>query len=343
MKHLALFFCLCCVFSSAQAQTVRSNTLLPLLQVPRRTAAQTQQVLQLFLTSKDSNTIFSAGASLVRIPPSSGQEVKLINALLKENNALRKIFAAIILTAMGSHYEELLPLLEQGISSQDPALRAYAASAYTILNPHSTHYLPYVVNLYIYDADFAQRALNLAASTEKDAFTFLKQASASKDPQIRGAAAQWLGDLHTHAAAKQLLKMAKHETVAENTTTLAVALAKNHLWTLTDVVKGLKNAPKSHISATYALALGFMTGYAVEAIKQALSNPHTNIRINAARAAAYMAGVLNSPQASSYTQDKDFDSSLLKGLIPLLSHLAATDKTVKPYAAHALQQIAKLK
>ena len=42
------------------------NKALPLLQKKNRTAAQTQQVLTLLRTSTDPNTVFAAGASLVK-------------------------------------------------------------------------------------------------------------------------------------------------------------------------------------------------------------------------------------------------------------------------------------
>ena len=47
---------------------------LPLLQKNTRTSAETQQVLQLFRSAKDPDTVFAAGASLVRIPPAPAQE-----------------------------------------------------------------------------------------------------------------------------------------------------------------------------------------------------------------------------------------------------------------------------
>ena len=86
-----------------------------------------------------------------------------------------------------------------------------------------------------------------------------------------------------------------------------------------------------------------MTGNAVDVIKQGLSSENTNIRINSARAAAYMAGVLASRDAALYTNDKSFDVLLLKGLIPQLSAMVKRDSSsVKVYADSALKQISKL-
>ena len=96
-------------------------------------------------------------------------------------------------------------------------------------------------------------------------------------------------------------------------------------------------------SATYALALGFMTGNAAETIRQGLQSTHKNERINSARAAAYMAGVLSNPDAFNYTSDRAFDTGLLKSMIPQLKVLAKTgDDSVKIYAENALRQIEKL-
>ncbi len=345
MKKTTLLFLFLFFFGlTLHAQQNNLSPYLPLFQANYRTAAQTQQVLQLFYSSTDPNTVFSAGASLVRIPPSQNQQAKLLNLVMKGNTSLKTIFAAIILTAMGNVYEELTPLLEQAVSSPDHALRAYAASAYTLLNPQNKQYAPYIINLYIYDPAFAQRAMNMLADTEQDTFKYLKEASVSTDGYVRAAAATWLGDLQTQQAAKQLLKMAKREVVNQVSTSLAVALAKNRTWTQADVVKELKTPPTNPQATTYALALGFMTGYAVDSIKQSLLSTKENTRANAARAAAYMAGVLSSPQAAIYTQDKAFDIELLKSLLPLLNTMSHQDSlTVKPYAEHAVQQIRHLK
>jgi HEAT repeat protein len=125
--------------------------------------------------------------------------------------------------------------------------------------------------------------------------------------------------------------------------TLATALAKQAN-ILPSLITGLKTNYQTAQSATYALALGFMPGFAVEPLKQALQDKNTNVRINAARATAYMAGVLISPDASRYSTDKTFDTQLIKTLIPLLSAMARNETAqAKPYAENALKQIAKLK
>lgn len=336
---LAGLFCLNTVAFAQQSL----SSFLPLLQAPIRTAGQNQQVLTLFASSKDPNTVFAAGASLVRIPPSSAQEAKLLNIIIKDDNMLKKVFSAVILTAMGSIHPETSSLLQDAIASQDHAVRAYAASAYTILNPQDKNYKEEIINLYIYDPAFAQRAMNLLADDEKETLKYLKDASKSEDGQVRAAAAEWLGDLQSPNAAKQLLKMAKSEQDQQAISAIASALAKNKQWTLQDTVKGLKTRYTQPQAATYALALGFMAGSALEQIKQGLSDENLNIRINSARAAAYMAGVLASPSANQYTLDKPFDIMLLKGLIPQLNAMAKRDNaSAQAYAESALKQIAKL-
>ena len=161
--HFVPFFILTLCFSLPAAAQTNLSAVLPLLQAPTRTAAQNQQVLALFASSKDTNVVFAAGASLVRIPPSAAQEAKLLNIIIKDNDVLKKVFSAVILTAMGSMHEELSSLLQDAISSQDHAVRSYAAGAYTILNPQITDYSAEIINLYIYDPAFAQRAMNLIA------------------------------------------------------------------------------------------------------------------------------------------------------------------------------------
>ena len=63
------------------AQTTLQQAL-PLLQQNTRSAEQTQQVLQLFRSSKDPDTVFAAGASLVKIPPAKPLEPALFNLIL---------------------------------------------------------------------------------------------------------------------------------------------------------------------------------------------------------------------------------------------------------------------
>ncbi len=331
-----------CVLFAKPTQTLQSA--LPLLQAPQRNAAENQQVLQLFLTAKQPDLVFSAGASLVRIPPARGQEAKLLNVLMRNSDELKKVFAAVILIAMGTQHTELSELLQEATQSADPALRAYAATAYTILNPDTNSYVQDIIQLYIYDPAFAQRAMNLLCNNEKQILSYLKSASANEDANIRAAAAAWLGDLQDKKAAKQLLSRAKKETNTEVISTLATALAKNQQYTLTDLLKGLKTKYTAPQANTYALALGFVTGNAINPIKQNLLDKNINLRINSARTAAYMAGVLASPQANRYTTDKTFDSQLLKGLIPMLSAMAKSDEAAaRPYASNALKQISKLK
>lgn len=324
------------------AQTTLQQAL-PLLQQNTRSAEQTQQVLQLFRSSKDPDTVFAAGASLVKIPPAKTLEPALFNLILKSDDPLKQAFSAVIVTAMGSSHEELIPILQETLNGKNDVLRSYAAGAYGIITPADKSYVQDVVLLYIYDPAFAVRAMNLLADDSKALFKYLKQASASTDPQTRAAAASWLGTLHSEDAAKQLLKMAKSEENTNVQAQLATALAANAANTHQPLVKGLRQNYKTAAANTYALALGFMTGNAVEPIRQALASSNQNERINAARAAAYMAGVLSNPDAFHFTSDRTFDIGLLKSLIPQLKVLAQTENdTVKVYAENALRQIEKL-
>ena len=192
-----------CAAMTVSAQTQLKKAL-PLLQKNNRSAAENQQVLNLFRTAKDPDTIFASGASLVKTPPSKIQEPALFNLILKGDDPLKQTFAAIIVTAMGSAHEELLPVLEGALESKDALLRAYAAGAYGIVNPEDKTHVQEVVLLYIYDPSFAVRSMNLLAEEPKHLFKYLKQASTSANEQTRAAAASWLGTLHSEDAAKQL-------------------------------------------------------------------------------------------------------------------------------------------
>ncbi len=342
-KRLFLLICSAVLLGQVAHAADSFSSVLPLLQAPTRTAVQNQAVLNLFNSAKDANTIFASGASLVRIPPAKAQEAKLLNIIIKSDNMLKKVFAAVILTAMGTEHTELSTLLQDGTFSEDRALRSYAAAAYTILNPQTDLYKEEIVNLYIYDPAFALRAMNLISDNEKQTLKYLKEASKSDIAQVRAAAASWLGDLQNENASKQLLKMAKSELDPQAINAIAISLAKNKQWTLNDCAKSLKTRYTAQPASTFALALGFMTGNALDSIKQGLVSTDINTRINSARAAAYMAAVLASPEAKQYTLDKDFDITLLKSLIPVLSAMFKRDEsTVKVYADNALKQISKL-
>lgn len=324
------------------AQTALENAL-PFLQKNRRSAAENQQVFSLFRSSKDPNTVFAAGASLVKNPPSKALEPALFNLVLRPADPLKQTFAAVILTAMGNPHEELSPLLQEAVTGKDPALRAYAAGAYTLIHPQDKTYADETVRLYIFDPAFAQRAMNQAADDAKELLKTLKTAAANQDPQVRSAAAAWLGALHTQDAAKQLLKMAKTETDEQVSVQIATGLAKNRALTQDAVAKELRRKYQTPQAATYALALGFMTGNAVETLRQGLLSKTQNVRINSARAAAYMAGVLSNPDAFAYSSDRTFDTGLLKSLIPALGVMAKTGSDdEKLYAENALRQIEKL-
>jgi HEAT repeat protein len=262
---------------------------------------------------------------------------------MREDDGLKAALSAVILTSMGSVYEELTPILTDALQSQDPVLRSYVAAAYGLINPQDTTHVFDVVRLYIFDNAFAQRALNLMTPTDKEQLSLLKKASTTSDPQLRAAAIAWLGSLHTPQALDQLLKRAKKETDSSVQTQLATALAANPDLALADTLKGLNISYKKPASATYALALGFMTGNSVSALKDILLSGKENQRINALRACAYMAGVLSNPDAFSYSSDRVFDTHLLKGLIPQISALANNGSdNDKIYAQNALTQIEKL-
>ena len=338
---LLVVFSLCNLLYAAASPTLQQA--LPLLQKKTRTEAENQYVLQLFRTAKDPDISFAAGASLVRIPPTKTQEPALFNLVLRQQDVLKQTFAAVILTAMGATYEELTPILEQALQGKDPILRAYAAAAYTLLNTQDTSYATDIVRLYIFDPAFASRALNAASPNPQSLFKHLKAASSSADEQVRGAAASWLGTLHTAQAAKQLLAMAKKENSAQVQASIATGLAAQREHCFSTVTAGLRKKYTSPYANTCALALGFMTGNAVDALRQNLLSTNTNARINASRAAAYMANVLANPDAFAYSSDRTFDIHLLKGLIAPLKTLSnAGTETEKVYAEHALRQIEKL-
>lgn len=327
---------------SASAATPLEKAL-PLLQKNHRTAAENQQVLTVFRTAKDPDTVFAAGASLVKTSPAQAQEPALFNLVLRPDDPLKQMFASVILISMGQVHEEFAPILQESLTGKDPALRAYAAGGYAFINPQDTSHAAEIVRLYIFDPVFAQRAMNQTAQDAKQQTKFLKTASTDKDAQLRAAAAAWLGTLHTQEAAKQLLKMAKTEKDAQVTVQIATGLAKNREATMASAIKELRRNYNTPQAATYALALGFMTGNAVDALRQGLADKNENVRINSARAAAYMASVLSNPDAFTYSSDRTFDISLLKSLIPALTLRAKTgSEAEKTHAENALSQIEKL-
>ncbi|MBR4592220.1 MAG: HEAT repeat domain-containing protein [Elusimicrobiaceae bacterium] len=325
-----------------QAKTSLQEVL-PLLQKNNRSQTENYQVLQLFRTSNQPDIVFSAGASLVKTLPAKNQLPALYSLLMRTDNPLKQIFSAVIITAMGDSSAELRPPLQQALAGQEPLLRAYAAGAYALLEPQNTSYTEDLVRLYIFDADFAQRAMNKLLGPKQSPFKYLKAASSSTDEQTRAAAASWLGKLHTPQTAKQLLAMAKADNPSTVQAAVAAGLAAQREQTLPDVLKGLRKNHQSSYANTCALALGFMTGNAVESLRQNLIGKNIQARINAARAAAYMANVLANPDAFAYSSDRSFDIHLLKGLIAPLSALANQgSETEKIYAANALRQIEKL-
>ena len=306
-------------------------------------AQSAQQTLNNFRSAQDPQTTFAAAALLVKNPPEKIYEPALLNQIISAADPLKMAFSAIILTSMGSVYEELIPLLQDTLQTADPVLRAYGAGAYGLVNPADKTHTQDVVRLYIFDPAFAKRAMNMLTADAKEQFTILKKAATGKDAQVRGAAAAWLGALHTPEALALLTKRAQKETEATVQTQLALALAANPDVTLAQAAQGLTFNYKKPAATTYALALAFMTGNSINALKNALLSTDTNQHINALRSVAYMAEVLSNPDAFAYTSDRVFDTHLLKGLIAQITALAKNgSKDEQTYAQNALSQIEKL-
>ncbi len=319
------------------------SQVLPLLQKRIRTTEETQRVLQVFRSASNPDVIFAAGASLVKLPPTRTQEPVLWNMVLRSEDALKQTFAAVILTAMGSGHQELMPVLHAGMAGQDPVLRAYAAAAAALIEPQTSLSRDEIVRLYIFDAPFAERALNQLAPTAPALLTMIKKSAGSADTQVRAAAAAWLTKHPSSQAAQQLLKMAKKEKEPEVQATIASGLALQREYTQETLQKGLLRNHTSPYATTCALAFGFMTGNGVTVLRQHMTHKNVHARINAARAAAYMSGVLSNPDAFAYSSDRVFDIHLLKGLIPSLTAMEqAGTSAEKTYAANALRQIEKL-
>lgn len=343
MKKLTVFlgmFAFSATFAAAQDSLTQ---VLPLLQAPTRTAQETQQVVHLFRTTQDPEAVFAAGASLVRIAPDKVYEPALFNEIISAQNPLKSAFSAIILTSMGAGYEEFSPLLLDALHSDQPILRAYAAGAYALLRPADKAYTADVVRLYIFDPALAQRAANALTADTPALLALLKKQATSEDPQLRAAVAAWLGTLHTPQALALLDKRAKKETDSSVQTQLAMSLASWPEQALPLAIKGLSLPYTKPAATTYDLALGFMTGHSISALKTAILSTRPNERINALRAAAYMAGVLANPDGFAYSTDRTFDIHLLKGLLPQITALANNGSAEeKKYAQNTLEQIEKL-
>lgn len=306
-------------------------------------APSSEQLLARLRASQDPAVIFPAAVSLVKNPPARTYEPALLNLIIQNTHPLKTVFAAVIVTSMGSIYEELGPLLRDAAQNQDPLVRAYGAGAYALINPQDKTHVNDIVRLFLLDESLAQRTMNILANTDKEQLTFLKKAAAQPDGQVRAGAIAWLGTLHTQKAAQVLLNRAKKETDIEVQSLLAMALAKQADFTLPELAKNLSTSYQKPAATTYALALGFTTGNAVDALKTALHDKNENKRINALRGAAYMAGVLSNPDAFNYSSDRAFDIQLLKGLVPRISMLGQHGSDVeKTYAQTALSQIEKL-
>ena len=72
--HKLTFLLTAALFAAlnVSAQTSLQNAL-PLLQKNNRSASENQRVLDLFRTAKDPDTVFAAGASLVKTPPAKAK------------------------------------------------------------------------------------------------------------------------------------------------------------------------------------------------------------------------------------------------------------------------------
>lgn len=334
---------LCATPCALRAQETLQD-ILPLLQKQTKTAAETANITNVFIDSRDVNLTFASGAALVQNPPPAENITRFLNLLISSQDGLKRVFASVILVAMDQRLVELLPMLEEAALSQDPMIKAYASSAAARLAPAKTIYSDDVFALYPFSKNFSLAALNAMYKTDKKLLSAAKKAAQAKNPLSRAGAAEVLGDFGSEKEQKTLFKMLKKEDNVLASSAIARAIARRPAAAVQEAKKCL-NAPSESISAkNCSLTIGFMTDKGLPLIKEALTSPNAPARANAARAAAVMANVLSDENASSYSTDVDFDKKALRALLPVIAQMSEDDTApaARTQASAALKEFSKI-
>lgn len=340
MKKIFLAAAVCLLPLSSFAEDAAVSSVLPLLQKTNKTVADINKITNELLTSKDSGVIAAAGYSLVGEDISARNQERLFSAVMSDADTLRSIISAIVLSSEGEEHRELVPTIKQALNSDDKVLRAYAAAAYSFIMPEDTFYSEYVVSLYPYNQAFTLKTLRKMFHKTTSMQRAVKNAAKSGDAFIRTSSAQFLADEHDTAA---LFNMLKKEEDSSVTAVIARGIAENAPLARAELKACLKEKPKSNYALGCTLALGFMTGDALDIVEEGLKDGNKNAVANSLRTVSVMANTLSSPDAAAFSSDVEFDKQRLKALIPTVAPLAQSKtpeiQTHADAAAKALKNI----
>ncbi|WP_428897922.1 HEAT repeat-containing protein [Parelusimicrobium proximum] len=343
---LISFICL----SQAFAETVITEELksaLPLLQKQNKTMTDVENILNLFLSSRDEDVVFAAGAALASAPPTGASEGRLLNVLISSDDGLKKIFASVILTAMGRSYPELNIILEEGIKSKDNILHGYSCASYIIINGHKPEQkdcVYYALGLFPYDKTFALSSLMSVYKKNESVYNFVRKAGSYDSAFVRAAAAQMMGDSGTEKDLDTLAKMLKKEKDPEVLGAVAQGLAKYPIRAVKESAKCLDAKADTEYALGCTLMLGLIPAEGMGVIESGLTDKKANVRANSARSASVMANMLSGPSAAVYSNDVEFDKEMLKYMIPKIITMSKydTDAAARKHAETALKEMYKV-
>ncbi len=342
MKKLFIFAAALFLFGAADAQTTLEE-ILPLLQKQDKTTLEVENIANTFVMSKDPNLTFASGAALVQSPPSKESAMRFLNLIISSQDGLKKIFSSVILVAMDQKYIELLAMLEDAVKSQDPMIRAYAATACIIIDPQRTDLADQAFALYPFSKAFALKAFNSIYPKPEKIISGAKKASASSSYLTRSGAAEVLGDLGSEKEQKTLFKMLKKEDNTMATSAIARAIARHPQAAVKEAKKCLSAKSNTAYAFGCSLTVGFMTDKGLPLIKEGFASKKADERANALRATSVMANVLSDPNAI-FSTDINMDRQNLKELIPAVIQLSLKDPDnyVKGQAESAILELKKL-
>lgn len=301
------------------------------------------QVMNIFTTDKNPQTVFSAAAALISASLDlAPYEERLLNVLTSQAEDYKKTLTVVILSSMGAIGEGYSPFLNPALNAKDPVLQAYACSAYAILMPGTLDkYLNQIIMLYSFDKTLAKKAFDSTGLKNKTLNGKLKEDINNPDETIRLSAIEWIGDLGDKKLLNALLTVPAKYADAATLSAAANALSKNYDIASADLKKALKQAPSTSQATIAVMAYSFMGGESYPVIEPAL-NGNNNEKSNALRVISSIAGILSDD--ATYYKNPALEKQKIRKMIAPAGHIAnnTVNEQVKTYADNTLKEIYKL-
>jgi len=320
-------------FSQAVSSLRKSNNLKGVIHL----------LIDVFVNSKDPQTVFTAATALISAPEESiAFQKDFINELTSPVAPdYKKTLAAVVLIAAEEANGSYTAFLEPALNAKDKALEAYACGAYSLLVPGTSEkYLNPIIRLYAFDKTFAQKAFASTGLSQSVLNARLVEDYYSQEQALRLAAIEWIGDSGNKKLLVKLLSPQVSKTKEGPTLSAAAnALLRNYAAISVDLRKALKKDPASESATVAVMTYSFMGSRSYEVITPLLSKGSDNEISNALRIITSITGILD--EDPSYYPNPGLEKQRLTKLIAPVAQAGknAQSAEVKLYAQSAAKEL----